>query len=117
MIACQPVAERRKRPMAHLYGIEGTPLTLRMIHAALPHIPYDTLQSRLKIGMRTWEKLGAPVKGWARCRVKREPVVIDWSDIPPPCPLNAQFRGWAHTSRGRALNLLDVRTDPLRAAL
>lgn len=38
-------------------------------------------------------------------------------DPEPPCPLNAEFREWTHTSRGRALQLLDVNTDPLRGAL
>jgi hypothetical protein len=101
------------RPKARAYLVEGKPVTLQQVAAQIQHVPYDALNKRLRNGWSTWEQLGKP----ARTHIWTKQIPQTHAQYAPPCPLNAAFRQWTFTTRGRALNLLDVRVDPLRAAL
>jgi hypothetical protein len=101
-------------PLAKTYEVEGALLLVADVAQALPHLSYSTIKNRLQHGKNTWADLGAPKSKFG---AKPKSCPHPYLCLPPPCPLNAAFRDWSTTTRGRALNLLDVRTDPLRGAL
>lgn len=99
-----------RREFQRHYEIDGTPgWTLQAVIDELPDATYDAIGKRLRRGVRTWAELRVPSKARRR-RAHTAPR-------PAPCALNTAFDAWRHTTRGRALQLLDVNTDPLRATL
>lgn len=104
--------------MTAVFTVDGQQLTVAQVARLVPHVNRITVRARLFRGMRTLQEIGGPLdpKQAARSRRPRrgrEAHVPAWE----PDPLNALFRGWKHTTRGRALQLLDVNHDPLRASL
>lgn len=112
---------RLGREYQRLYTIDGEPgWTLQQVMDALPGARYDAIGKRLRRGVRTWADLKAPARESRRPqRMKREPNPNpDRPAIEPPCPLNAEFRRWTKgAGKGRALQALDVHTDPLRPSV
>lgn len=101
------------------YPIEGEDLTFPMIEARVDGVTADALRARLARGMFTWAELSQPQRSPRERRKKlaREPHRGTVATA-PPCPITNELRRWTkNAGKGRALQLLDVHTDPLRWAL
>lgn len=101
---------------------DGHEYFAREVHALFPYLSYNTVHKRLQRGIRTLARLGAPVDNRCTPRADTTPPSTDhelrlWQQDQEQAPINAALRGWSHTARGRALHLLDVQIDPLRAPL
>ncbi len=97
------------------YTIDGEPgWTLQQVMDELPGARYDAIGKRLRRGVRSWAELRLPARPSRRPRrakVELQPEAL------LPCPFAPVFAAWTHTTRGRALQQLDVNVDPLRASL
>ncbi len=104
------------------YPVDGQLMSVAELPKLIPYVSKDALRARLISGWCSLERLKEPASAAhieraekRQPRGQRNPEAFVF--IPPPCPLNALFREWRHAGKGRALQSLDVHTDPLRPTL
>jgi hypothetical protein len=114
-------ARRRAKALPYLLD-DGQVYTASEVHALLPHLSYQCVLKRLRRGERRLAELGKPP---LRVTTKLPPDQcpmhsVDrkaWEQAQADRPYTLALRAWRYTGHSRALTLLRLHYDPLRARL